>query len=100
MRTKTARGDVRKASRASRRKLVAKLEIARLLMAEGVDASYELILDTAMAILNSDFASIQTFHPDRGPNGELKLLSHRGFDAKACTRWEWVRPSMRTACSE
>ena len=45
-----------------------------------------------MAILHSDFASIQMFYPERGTHGELRLLGHRGFSAEAVERWEWVRP--------
>src|SRR3954471_20597504 len=55
----------------------------------GIGALYEQILDTVMAILHSDFASLQMFHPERGISGELRLLAHRGFSAEAVSRWEW-----------
>src|SRR5215472_9478514 len=45
-------------------------------------AVYEQILDAAMTILHADFASIQIFHPERGAQGELRLLGHRGFDPR------------------
>lgn len=72
----------------------------QLITADGVEALYEQILDTAMAILQSDFASIQMFCPERGTKGELRLLGHRGFNAQAAKRWEWVRASTRTTCGE
>ena len=68
--------------------------------AHGVEGLYEHILDTAVAILHSDFASIQMFYPERGTAGELRLLGHRGFNAEAAKRWEWVQPSTRTTCGE
>ena len=71
-----------------------------LINAHGTEALYEQILDAAMAILHADFASIQMFHPERGTNGELQLLGHRGFSAEAAKRWEWVRPTTRTTCGE
>ena len=72
----------------------------QLISTSGMEALYEHVLDTAMTILHSDFASIQVFHPERGSKGELRLLSHRGFNAEAAKRWEWVRPTTRTICGE
>src|SRR4051812_4308465 len=66
----------------------------------GTEALYEQILDTAVAVLHSDFASIQMFHPERGAHGELKLIGHRGFSPEAAERWGWVRPDMCTTCGE
>jgi len=68
--------------------------------ARGLEALYEQILDTAVAVLHSDFASLQMFYPERGSGGELKLLGHRGFGEEAARRWEWVRPTNRTTCGE
>jgi PAS domain S-box-containing protein len=72
----------------------------QLMDAKGVEGLYEQILDTAMAIVDSDFASIQMFYPERGAHGELRLLGHRGFSAEAAKRWEWVRPTTKTTCGE
>ena len=72
----------------------------QLISADGIEALHDQILDTAVAILHSDFASIQMFYPERGTNGELRLLGHRGFSADAAKRWEWVRPTTRTTCGE
>jgi PAS domain S-box-containing protein len=61
-------------------------------------ALYERILDTAVEIMDSDFASIQMLYPERGDGGELRLLSHRGFNARAAAFWEWVRPTAESTC--
>ena len=94
--------------RQSEQMLTTELDIARRLQlvatqminVHGIEALYEQILDTAMAVLHSDFASIQMFYPERGAHGELRLLGHRGFSEEAVDRWEWVRPDMCTTCAE
>jgi hypothetical protein len=55
----------------------------QLIDARGIEALYEQILDTAMAVLHADFASLQVFYPERGNGGELRLLGQRGFSAEA-----------------
>jgi signal transduction histidine kinase/CheY-like chemotaxis protein len=58
---------------------------------------YNRILDTAMAIMHSQRASIQIFDPERR---ELKLLSTRGFNDDATERWAAIDPRSATACGE
>lgn len=70
----------------------------QLVQADNSEALYEQILDTAMAILKADFASIQMFYPERGPEGELRLLGYQGFNAQAAKFWEWVRPASQSTC--
>jgi two-component system cell cycle sensor histidine kinase/response regulator CckA len=72
----------------------------QLITTYGTEALYEQVLDTALAILHADLASIQMVHPEQGTNGELKLLGHRGFSPQAAKRWEWVGPNSRTTCGE
>ena len=72
----------------------------QLMVAQGVEALYNEILDAALSILHADLASIQMVHPDRGATGRLKLLGHRGFSQGAAQRWEWVGPDSRTTCGE
>ena len=55
----------------------------------------EKILDAAVAIMRSDFASMQMFYPERG---ELRLLGYRGFNPTAAAFWEWVRPGSGSTC--
>src|SRR4029078_426819 len=61
-----------------------------LIQEENDDALYTKLLDAAMAIMRSDFASLQIVHPERGVAGELRLLAFRGFDPRAAQLWEWV----------
>src|SRR4051794_37598952 len=72
----------------------------QLITSQDIDVLHGLILDTTLEILHSDIGSIQRFFPQRGANGELKLLSHRGFSAEASKRWEWVSAASRTTCGE
>ena len=68
----------------------------QLIHASDVEVLYEKILDAAVAIMRSDFASMQMFHPERG---ELRLLAYRGFTPIAAASFEWVRPGSGTSCS-
>ena len=94
--------------RASERTLARELDAAQrfqhvatqLINGRVMEVLYEQILDTALAILHFDFATIQMFYPERGTNGELRLLGHRGFSAEAAKHWEWVRPAKSTICGE
>lgn len=64
-------------------------------------ALYAKILDAAVAIMRSQFASMQTLDLERGPlggPGELHLLSARGYTQEALEQFEWVRPDMNTSC--
>lgn len=73
------------------------VELAR----EGdVDTLYEKVTDAAMTIMRSQFGTIQQFHPDRGNNGELKLLASRGFDPEDIKFWNWVRADSGCTCGE
>ena len=68
---------------------------------KNIEALYLKILDAAVAIMGSQFASMQMLHPDRGPPGglgELKLLSARGYTEAALKQFEWVGPDMTTSC--
>ena len=61
------------------------------------EALYEKIVDAAVMIMRSQYASIQMFHPERG-KGELRLLAFRGFNPQAAKFWEWVRPGSKSTC--
>src|SRR5690242_17394431 len=90
------------------RLLAAELDVAgrlqhvatQLISSQDTDELHGLILETTLAILHADIGSIQRFFPERGSNGELKLLSHRGFSSEAAKRWEWVNSASRTTCGE
>ncbi len=59
---------------------------------------YERIIDAAVLIMRSDFASMQEFYPLVGPLGELKLLTFRGFSPAAASLWAWVRADSECTC--
>ena len=94
----TKRRQAEDALRQSRTQLEAELTDAKLLqdlsarLIHEADpaALYESIIDAAVAIMRSDFASMQMFHPERGERGALRLLTFRGFSAEAAKFWEWV----------
>jgi len=67
----------------------------QLIQAEGIEALYEKLLETAATLLRSDCASIQVLCPERG---ELRLLSSRGLGPDDAAYWEWVNPAARTSC--
>jgi PAS domain S-box-containing protein len=67
----------------------------QLIHARDVDSLYDAILDAAVAIMRSDFASMQMYYPERG---ELRLLAYRGFIPTAAAFWEWVRPGSGSTC--
>jgi len=95
---------VEEALRASRTELESELADSRLLQrlsAEMVQEGstgelFDTILDAAVAIMRSDFASMQMLYPERGSSGELRLLSFRGFTREAAQFWEWVRADSET----
>jgi len=71
-----------------------------LIREDNAEALYEQILDTAVAIMHSDFASIQMLHPERGEKGELELLGFRGFDPEAAKFWQWVNADSGCTCGQ
>jgi DNA-binding NarL/FixJ family response regulator len=59
---------------------------------------YEEIVDAALSLMRSDYASMQMLFPERGTGGELLLLAFRGFDPQAARFWEWVRADSKSTC--
>lgn len=86
------------ALRKSRLRLEAELEDTKLLqsismelLSEGdIQSLYERIIDAAMHIMRSNFASMQMIQSDDWGKGKLRLLSSRGFGTEALKFWEWV----------
>jgi hypothetical protein len=73
---------------------------SKALIIPTIGTLHDQILDAAMAILHPDFDSIQMFYPERGTNGEIRLVGHRGFNVEAAKRWELVQPTTYAACYE
>lgn len=63
------------------------------------DALYARIVDAASALMRSDFASLQMYHPEVGSGGELRLLAHRGFDGQAEQVWTRLAPDSGSVCA-
>jgi GAF domain-containing protein len=61
-------------------------------------SDYEKIVDDAVALMRCDCASVQMLFPERGSNGELRLLAFRGFNSQAARFWEWVRADSKSTC--
>jgi GAF domain-containing protein len=61
-------------------------------------SSYEKIVDDAVAVMRSEYASVQMLFPERGTGGELRLLAFRGFNPEAAKFWEWVRADSKSTC--
>jgi signal transduction histidine kinase/PAS domain-containing protein/ActR/RegA family two-component response regulator len=105
----TQRKQADEALRRSEVQLEAELADTKLLHAvsgemihqEHVETLYGKIIDAAMSIMRSDFASMQMLYPERGTpgsGGELRLLAFRGFNPQAAKFWEWVRPTATCSC--
>jgi GAF domain-containing protein len=61
-------------------------------------SEYEKIVDDAVALMRSDYASVQMLFPERGSGGELLLLAFRGFNPEAAKFWKWVRADSKSTC--
>jgi signal transduction histidine kinase len=70
----------------------------QLIREDNVEALYEQILDAAVAIMRSGYASLQMLYPERAPGGELGLLCYRGFNPQAVRFWTWVQPDAKSTC--
>ena len=97
--------ELRKSQEHLTRELTATQELQSVsaLLIEGgqTEALYQRIVDAAVAIMGSDFASIQTLYPERaGGQGELLLLAHHGFAAESADTFRWVRTDSGCTCGE
>ncbi|HSQ04434.1 MAG TPA: PAS domain-containing protein, partial [Burkholderiales bacterium] len=79
------------------------LQAASALMIEGGDthAIYQKIVDAAVVIMRSDFASMQMLYPERASGqGELLLVAHQGFTPESAEAFTWVRADSGCTCGE
>jgi PAS domain S-box-containing protein len=67
-----------------------------LISEHDAEALYTRIIDTACAIMHSQFASVQMLHG----TSRLQLLAHRGFSPSAAAGWKWIDATCRTACGQ
>jgi PAS domain S-box-containing protein len=71
---------------------------SELIYEHDIEALYEKIVDAAVAIMRSDYASMQMLYPERGRGGELRLLAFHGFNAEAAKFWTWVTADSQSTC--
>lgn len=64
------------------------------------DALYGKLVEAAATIMHSEMSTVQIFHPDRGPAGELRMLASRGLPPEGVRFWEWVRADSGCTCGE
>ena len=62
-------------------------------------ALYEKIVDAAVAIMRSEYASMQLLEPQRGKAGDLILLAFRGFNPQAAEFWHRVPADSGSTCA-
>ena len=59
---------------------------------------YEKIVDAAVSVMRSEYASMQLLEPQPGKVGELILLAFRGFSAEAAQFWQRVATDSGSTC--
>src|SRR5262245_61369377 len=63
-------------------RLLQKLSL-ELVAAEDTSVLYQKFVDAAVAIMKSQYASMQMLHEERNSPGQLKLLASNGFSPEA-----------------
>lgn len=72
-----------------------------LLSENNIQRLYEKFIDSALKIMNSDYASMQIICRDEKGKQKLHLLAHRGFSKQVANYWEWIySDSSYTSCAE
>lgn len=64
------------------------------------DVVYEKLVRTGAKIMRSEICTMQVFHPERGPAGELQMLASIGLPPDGQQFWEWVRGDSGCTCGE
>jgi signal transduction histidine kinase len=90
----------------SKEQLEAELADARLLhrlsieliQEDGTAGLYKKIVEGAVAIMRSQYASMQMLFPDPGNVGKLRLLASSGFSPEGEEFWKWVYRHTGSSC--
>jgi signal transduction histidine kinase len=69
-----------------------------LIQEDGTAGLYKKIVEAAVAIMRSQYASMQMLYPDPGKIGKLRLLASSGFSPEAEKFWEWVYRHTGSSC--
>jgi PAS domain S-box-containing protein len=65
---------------------------------DDVQALYEKIVDSAVLLMRSEFASLQALGTAGDHAGQLQLLAYRGFVPEAAGFWQWVTVGSASTC--
>ena len=69
-----------------------------LIQEDGTAGLYKKIVEAAVKIMRSQYASMQMLYPDEGTIGKLRLLASAGFSPEAEKFWEWVYRHTGSSC--
>jgi PAS domain S-box-containing protein len=72
---------------------------AQLIQEETISRLYEKIVDAAVVIMCSEYASLQLLDPRAPDNAELVLLAFRGFNPQAAQFWHRVPADSGSTCA-
>ena len=72
---------------------------SELIHEQHVEGLYQKIVSAAMALMRSDWATMQQFYSDALSIGGLGLLASRGFEPEAIEGWQWVGLDAATTCA-
>ena len=78
-------------------RLLHKLSI-ELIQEDGTSGLYKKIVEAAVAIMGSQYASMQMLYPEPENIGKLRLLATSGFSPEAEKFWEWVYFHTGSSC--
>lgn len=62
--------------------------------------AFQEIIDEAVAIMGSQYATIQKLYPDGRGNEKLRIVASHGFTPEAQKYWEWVYHYTGSSCGE
>ncbi len=80
-------------------KLLHRLSV-EMIQEDGIAGLYEKIVKAAVAIMRSQYATIQMLYPHGESIGKLRILACSGFTPEAEKYWEWVYPTTGSTCGE
>ena len=69
-----------------------------LIQEDGTAGLYKKIVEAAVRIMRSQYASMQMLYPDEGTTGKLRLLASSNFSPEAEKFWEWVYRHTGSSC--
>lgn len=71
-----------------------------LIQEDGTAGLYKKIVEAAVAIMRSQFATMQMLYPEEGSIGKLRILACSGFTPEAEKYWEWIYSYTGSSCGQ